>query len=49
MKNCFLFVFRNNRFEQYLQNIDHSLDFVNEGLTTGMFVKIIEFSSNSVL
>jgi hypothetical protein len=29
------FVFRNTRFEQYLQNIDHSLDFVNEALTTG--------------
>lgn len=27
--------FRNNRFEQYLQNIDHSLDFVNEALTNG--------------
>jgi hypothetical protein len=30
----FLF-FRNTRFEQYLQNIDHSLDFVNEALTSG--------------
>lgn len=28
---------RNTRFEQYLQNIDHSLDFVNEALTTGAF------------
>ena len=28
-------LFRNNRFEQYLQNMDHSLDFVNEALTNG--------------
>jgi hypothetical protein len=27
---------RNTRFEQYLQNIDHSIDFVNEALSTGV-------------
>ncbi|CAF0861993.1 unnamed protein product [Adineta ricciae] len=29
------FVEKNTRFEQYLQNMDHSLDFVNDALTTG--------------
>ena len=31
----FVFKFRNNRFEQYLQNIDHSVEFVNDALATG--------------
>lgn len=30
---------RNTRFEQYLHNIDHSLDFVNDALTNGALRK----------
>ena len=35
---------RNVRFEQYLQNMDHSLDFVSEALTTSMFNKAVVFA-----
>lgn len=46
--NHFLF-FRNTRFEQYLQNIDHSLDFVNEALTAGMLLSFYSFKYFSYL
>ena len=45
--NIFVFIFRNVRFEQYLQNIDHSLDFVNEALTTSSKVALLK--SNRVM
>lgn len=38
---------KNTRFEQYLQNIDHSLDFVNEALTTSS--KLALLKSNRVM
>jgi len=38
---------KNTRFEQYLQNIDHSLDFVNEALTTGSKTALV--TSNRVM
>ncbi|CAF1467005.1 unnamed protein product [Rotaria magnacalcarata] len=41
------FTEKNTRFEQYLQNIDHSLDFVNEALTTSSKMAILK--SNRVM
>ncbi|UJR10106.1 hypothetical protein I4U23_014328 [Adineta vaga] len=41
------FVEKNTRFEQYLQNIDHSLDFVNEALTTGSKTALL--TSNRIM
>jgi len=48
IKYQILSFFRNTRFENYLQNIDHSLDFVNEALTTGIFIKSIFFFELSI-
>ncbi|CAF1301205.1 unnamed protein product [Adineta steineri] len=41
------FTEKNTRFEQYLQNIDHSLDFVSEALTTGSKTALL--TSNRVM